>query len=106
MGVYVFNRDVLLAAMKGGERIIDFANDLIPGLIGWCDVRAYGHEDRIMKTPLYWRDVGTPEAYYASSMDLLASDPPIDPYDSGWPIRSAYRPVRRTKSAFRSGTPP
>jgi glucose-1-phosphate adenylyltransferase len=40
---------------------------------------------------LYWRDVGTPEAYYASSMDLLKSDPPIDPYSSDWPIRSAYR---------------
>ena len=91
MGVYVFNREVLSAALTGGGRIIDFANDLIPRLIGSCDVRAYRHEDRIKKMPLYWRDVGTPEAYYASSMDLLASDPPIDPYDSHWPIRSAYR---------------
>jgi len=91
MGVYVFNRDVLLEALTSGERIIDFANDLIPGLIGACDLRAYRHEDRIKKMPLYWRDVGTLEAYYASSMDLLKSDPPIDPDNSDWPIRSAYR---------------
>jgi len=77
--------------MTGGGRIVDFAKDLIPGLIGSCDVRAYRHEDRVKKIPLYWRDVGTLEAYYASSMDLLASDPPIDPYDSGWPVHSAYR---------------
>ena len=91
MGVYVFNREVLFAAMTDGRRIIDFANDLIPELIGSYDVYAYRHEDRIKKTPRYWRDLGTPEAYYASSMDLLAADPPIDPYDCGWPIRSAYR---------------
>ena len=71
MGIYVFNREVLLAALTCGERIIDFANDVIPSLIGSCDVRAYHHEDRIKKMPLYWRDVGTPEAYYASSMDCL-----------------------------------
>jgi len=100
MGVYVFNCDVLLSAMIRGGRIIDFAKDLIPGLIGSHDVRAYRHEDRIKKRPLYWRDVGTPEAYYASSMDLLASDPPIDPYDSGWPIRSAYRAQLNGQSAL------
>jgi glucose-1-phosphate adenylyltransferase len=101
MGVYVFNRDVLLDALTSGGRTIDFASDLIPGLIGSCDVRAYRHEDRIKKQmPLYWRDVGTPEAYYASSMDLLASDSPIDPYDSGWPIRSAYRTPLDGQSAL------
>jgi glucose-1-phosphate adenylyltransferase len=76
--------------MARGGRIIDFAKDLIPSLIGSSDVRAYRHEDRVKKMPLYWRDVGTPEAYYASSMDLLASAPAIDPYGSGWPVRSAY----------------
>lgn len=91
MGVYVFNREVLLAAMTSGTRIVDFAHDFIPSLIGSCDVRAYRHQDPIKKTPLYWRDVGTPEAYYASSMDLLAADPPINPYDRDWPIHSADR---------------
>lgn len=90
MGVYVFNRKLLHAAIEEGGRIIDFAHDLIPSLIRSYDVRAYRHEDRIKETPLYWRDLGTPEAYYASNMDLLAYDTPIDPYDSGWPIRSAY----------------
>lgn len=91
MGVYVFNREVLLAAMTSGTRVVDFANDIIPTLIGSCDVRAYGYQDPIKKTPLYWRDVGTPEAYYASSMDLLGADPPIDPYSRAWPIHSADR---------------
>jgi glucose-1-phosphate adenylyltransferase len=100
MGIYVFNREVLLAAMKAGGRIIDFAHDIIPRLIGSSEVRAYRHEDRVKKMPLYWRDVGTPEAYYASSMDLLVSDPPIDPYNSDWPIRSAYRAQLDGQSAL------
>jgi glucose-1-phosphate adenylyltransferase len=100
MGIYVFNREALLAALTSGGRIIDLGNDLIPRLIGWCDVRAYRHEDPIKNMPLYWRDVGTPEAYYASSMDLLAADPPIDPYNSDWPIRSAYRAQLDGQSAL------
>jgi len=100
MGVYVFNRNVLLAAISDGGRIIDFAHDLIPSLIGSCNVLAYGHEDQIKKRPRYWRDIGTPDAYYASSMDLLASEPPIDPYDRHWPIRSAYRAQLDGQSAL------
>jgi len=100
MGIYVFNREVLLAALKAGGRIIDFAHDIIPSLIGSSEVRAYRHEDRLKKMPLYWRDIGTPGAYYASSMDLLASDPPIDPYNSDWPIRSAYRAQLDRQSAL------
>jgi glucose-1-phosphate adenylyltransferase len=100
MGVYVFNRKLLHAAIEEGGRIIDFAHDLIPGLIRSYDVRAYRHQDRIKETPLYWRDLGTLEAYYASNMDLLAYDPPIDPYDSGWPIVSAYRAPLDRQSAL------
>jgi glucose-1-phosphate adenylyltransferase len=92
MGVYVFNREVLVAAMTRNDGITDFAKDLIPGLIRSCDVRAYRHEDKKTKAPLYWRDVGTPEAYYEASMDLIASDPSIDPNDTNWPIRSGDRP--------------
>ena len=100
MGIYVFNRDVLWAALTGGRRIIDFANDLIPELIGSREVRAYRHEDWTGKTPLYWRDVGTPEAYYASSMDLLAYDPSIDPQNADWPVRSGDRAQPGTRSGF------
>jgi glucose-1-phosphate adenylyltransferase len=92
MGVYVFNRQVLRAAMTRSDGITDLAKDLIPGLIRSYDVRAYRHVDKKTKSPLYWRDVGTPEAYYAANMDLIAPNPWMDPYDSDWPIRSGDRP--------------
>jgi glucose-1-phosphate adenylyltransferase len=68
---------------------VDFARDVFPWLIRELDVRAYRHEDRATRRPLYWRDVGTPEAYHATSMALLGSEPSMDLYDSSWPIRSA-----------------
>lgn len=89
MGVYVFNLEVLLAAKAGNARVVDFAHDVIPRLIRQHDVCAYRHEDQKTRMPLYWRDVGTPEAYYATSMALLGSAPSMDLYDSAWPIRSA-----------------
>src|SRR5262249_31140572 len=90
MGVYVFNYETLLAtAQTSGAELVDIAADLIPRLLRSHKVNAYCHEDRSNRKALYWRDVGTLQAYYDASMDLLVSDPPIDLYDNNWPIRSA-----------------
>jgi len=34
----------------------------------------------------YWRDVGTLDAYWEASMELLKSRPLFDMYDAAWPI--------------------
>jgi glucose-1-phosphate adenylyltransferase len=36
----------------------------------------------------YWRDVGTVEAYWQANIDLTDVIPPLDLYDSNWPIWS------------------
>ena len=36
--------------------------------------------------PGYWRDVGTPEAYWQAHMELLEPQPQIDLYDPDWPM--------------------
>ena len=36
--------------------------------------------------PGYWRDVGTLDAYWEASMDMLTSHPSVDIYDADWPI--------------------
>ena len=34
----------------------------------------------------YWRDVGTIDAYWDANIDLTATDPLLDMYDTSWPI--------------------
>lgn len=38
----------------------------------------------------YWRDVGTIDAYWEASMDLVSLNPEFDLYNKRWPIRSHY----------------
>jgi glucose-1-phosphate adenylyltransferase len=92
MGVYVFNIDTLRSTIQTAQTpMIDIGADLIPQLLRSASINAYRHEASDASR-LYWRDVGTLETYYEASMDLLASDAPIDPYDPAWPIRSASGP--------------
>src|SRR5262249_30569644 len=89
MGVYVFNYETLLrTAQTNNGEVIDIGADLIPRLLHSHKVNAYRHEDDESRQPLYWRDVGTLQAYYDASMDLLVPRQPIDPYENRWPIRS------------------
>jgi len=52
-------------------------------------VYAYNFEDENKKEALYWRDVGTLEAYYEANMDMVAVSPVFNLYDADWPIRNA-----------------
>jgi glucose-1-phosphate adenylyltransferase len=38
--------------------------------------------------PLYWRDIGTRDAYYQANMDLIKPGCPFDLFDKNWPIRT------------------
>jgi glucose-1-phosphate adenylyltransferase len=91
MGVYVFNIDMLVSAVETSRNpLVDIADDLIPHMMRSRKVKAYRHENLFNTHPLYWRDVGTLDAYYDANMDLLASNSPMDPFDKNWPIRSAF----------------
>jgi glucose-1-phosphate adenylyltransferase len=92
MGVYVFNYETLFEiAQTDRTALVDIAVDLIPRLLRSHKVHAYPSEDNAHRKPFYWRDVGTLQAYYDASMDLLAADAPINLFDKNWPIRSAGR---------------
>jgi glucose-1-phosphate adenylyltransferase len=51
----------------------------------------------------YWQDIGTVDAYWQASMDLLADDPPLDLFETGWLIytRSEERAPARIGSRAR-----
>ena len=39
--------------------------------------------------PVYWRDVGTIDAYFDANMDLRSVSPELNLYNRQWPLRTA-----------------
>src|SRR5579862_7156880 len=101
MGVYVFNTGTLLRALREDAEdhssAHDFGKDVIPKLLPEARVIAYNFVDLNHKEALYWRDVGTIDAYYEANMDLIAVTPEFNLYDESWPVRtgvSQYPPAK------------
>jgi glucose-1-phosphate adenylyltransferase len=59
---------------------------VLPQAIGWGEARAYPFLDPHAGQPGYWRDVGTVDAYFQASRELLAPHPPILPQDRAWRV--------------------
>ena len=96
MGIYLFNTDVLLPELmrdaEDPDSKHDFGHDILPKLLGRYRVHAYNFVDENKKQALYWRDVGTLDAYYEANMDLASFVPVFNLYDRGWPMRTrAYQ---------------
>ncbi len=98
MGIYVFTTDVMYerlfrdAAKKELSRH-DFGHDIIPDMLADARVFAYPFRDENRKEGAYWRDVGTLDAYYQTSMDLIQVDPILNLYDRDWPIHTYQPPM-------------
>jgi glucose-1-phosphate adenylyltransferase len=83
MGVYVFKKSILvnsLRAVCAAGLGYDFGHHIIPTLIHTARTYAYNFRNERKKTPAYWRDIGTIDAYYAASMDLVQQTRRFDPY--------------------------
>lgn len=94
MGIYIFEGDVLIRALEadaGRDTAHDFGNDIIPALIGDVPVFSYRFYDENKKAAKYWRDIGTLDAYFEASMDLVRVSPDFNLYDPEWPLRT-YQP--------------
>lgn len=68
MGIYVFNRDVLLDVLSGSEK--DFGHEIIPKAIK--NYKVFGHV-----FTGYWRDIGTIGSFYEASLELTHANPPF-----------------------------
>jgi len=104
MGIYVFNTDVLLRALREDSEdpasSHDFGKDIIPKLLRQTCVIAYNFVDMNRKEALYWRDVGEIDAYYEANMDLVAVSPEFNLYDESWPVRTAVGQQPPAKFVF------
>jgi glucose-1-phosphate adenylyltransferase len=86
MGVYVFNADVLVRRLSEGsdeKPRTDFGKHVIPAMIGEQVERVYAYPFEG-----YWVDVGTIQAYWETSMELLDATCPLDLYDTRWLIQT------------------
>jgi glucose-1-phosphate adenylyltransferase len=105
MGIYVFNRDVLLDSLMADAEDAnsghDFGRDIVPRLLDKGKrIYAYNFIDENQKDAKYWRDVGTVEAYYEANMDLISVSPVFNLYDQHWPIRTYQRQYPPAKFVF------
>jgi glucose-1-phosphate adenylyltransferase len=96
MGIYLFNTDVLLPELikdaEDPDSTHDFGHDILPRLLGKYKMHAFNFVDENKQQALYWRDVGTLEAYYEANMDVATVSPTFNLYDKAWPIRTrAYQ---------------
>ncbi|OGO06193.1 MAG: hypothetical protein A2Y60_04560 [Chloroflexi bacterium RBG_13_54_9] len=86
MGIYVFNAEVLSERLRQDaadpSSAHDFGYAVLPKMVGRDKVFAYEFNG-------YWRDIGTVEAYYEASMELI-DEPPSLNLDHDWPILSKY----------------
>jgi len=104
MGIYIFNTDVLIPVLlKDAEKpdsSHDFGKDILPGMLADYRVYAFNFVDENKKEALYWRDVGTLDAYYEANMDLVSVSPVFNLYDDHWPIRTHQRQYPPAKFVF------
>ncbi len=112
MGNYVFDREVLVEALRadadddqsghsiggdimpmlvreGAAHVYDFLQNEVPGTGG----QDHG----------YWREVGTLDSYFAAHMDLCAPHPAFSLYNPQWPILTHVPPQPPAKFVFDDG---
>lgn len=92
MGIYLFNRDVLLKLLDNS--LTDFGKHIIPTAIESHKVHAYVFQG-------YWEDVGTIRSYFEANLDLVAELPRFNFFDMSAPIftRPRFLPASKINGA-------
>jgi glucose-1-phosphate adenylyltransferase len=94
MGIYVFDTKFLVEELKRDaadpNSSHDFGKDIIPHIVKNGKAVAHHFSRSCVlssdEAQVYWRDVGTVDAYWAANIDLTDIVPDLDLYDNNWPI--------------------
>ena len=78
MGIYLFKREALEAALKN-PALVDFGRHVIPDALSRAQVQAHVHRG-------YWEDVGTIRSYFHANLALCQPVPPFDFYEASRPV--------------------
>jgi len=101
MGIYLFGKDALLKELELDAQNHfsdhDFGKNVIPQMLkNKKRIFVYKFVDD-NNQPMYWRDIGTRDAYYQANMDLVSSKSEFNLYDRHWPVRTfheQYPPIK------------
>jgi glucose-1-phosphate adenylyltransferase len=96
MGNYAFRTEALLEELRRNatrkDSTHDFGRDILSSAHERMNVFAFDFAKELCpgeteRNRGYWRDVGTIDAYFEASMDLVSVDPHLNLYNEQWPIR-------------------
>ncbi|MSU64479.1 MAG: glucose-1-phosphate adenylyltransferase [Pedosphaera sp.] len=92
MGIYVFNRDVLLKLLD--NNLTDFGKHIIPGAIETHRVFSHVFQG-------YWEDIGTIRSFFEANLNLTTELPQFNFFDMGAPIftRPRFLPASKINGA-------
>jgi glucose-1-phosphate adenylyltransferase len=108
MGNYIFDARVMIDVLQRNslrDSAHDFGKEIIPDMYPRSKVYAYDFaKNRIPgdegHNSGYWRDVGTVDAFFEASMDLVSVTPAFNLYNPQWPIVSAPMNLPPAKFVF------
>jgi glucose-1-phosphate adenylyltransferase len=89
MGIYVFNRDLLVDLMKN-PNTNDFGKEIIPQAIDQHKTLSYQYEG-------YWTDIGNIDSFFEANLGLTDNIPKFDLYDKAKRIYTRARMLPTTK---------
>lgn len=90
MGIYLFNKEVLISMLEGNENH-DFGKEIIPSAVGNKKVISFQYEG-------YWTDIGNIDSFFEANLGLTDDVPQFNLFDKN-PIYSRARMLPPTKIA-------
>lgn len=93
MGIYVFNRDLLIKLMAD-PKTKDFGKEIIPQAIGNHKIFSYQYEG-------YWTDIGNIESFFEANLEITNDIPQFNLFDNA---RIIYTRARLLPPSKISGT--
>ncbi|MBK5259430.1 MAG: glucose-1-phosphate adenylyltransferase [Thermoanaerobaculia bacterium] len=108
MGNYIFKASVMIDVLQRNalrDSAHDFGKEIIPDMYPRMKVYAYDFAKNHIPGESghnvgYWRDVGTIDAYFEASMDLVSVTPAFNLYNPLWPVVSAPMHLPPAKFVF------
>lgn len=88
MGIYLFNKDVLIRMLEGNERH-DFGKEIIPQSIGNNKIISYQYEG-------YWTDIGNIDSFFEANLGITDEVPQFNLFDKA-PIFTRARMLPPSK---------
>lgn len=89
MGIYIFNRDLLVELMKNPETK-DFGKEIIPQAIGKQKILSYQYEG-------YWTDIGNIDSFFEANLGLTDDIPKFNLFDNSSKIYTRARVLPPSK---------